>query len=59
MQVHDELLFEVAAEQLMQAAALVKECMEGAMRHLKQDAMLPMPVKLASGPSWGQLTPYS
>ena len=56
---HDELLFEVAADQLMRAATLVKECMEGAIRHLKQDAMLPMPVKLASGPSWGQLTAYS
>ena len=56
---HDELLFEVAADYLSPAAALVKECMEGAMRQLKEDAILPMPVKLASGPSWGELTPFS
>ena len=53
VQIHDELLLEVEREALPEAAALVKECMEGAV-----ELTVPMPVKLHVGPSWGQLQPY-
>ena len=53
VQIHDELLLEVEKEALPEAAALVKECMEGAA-----ELSVPMPVKLHVGPSWGQLQPY-
>ena len=53
VQIHDELLLEVEREALPEAAALVKECMEGAVK-----LSVPMPVKLNVGPSWGQLQPY-
>lgn len=52
-QIHDELLLEVEKEALQEAAALVKECMEGAA-----ELSVPMPVKLHVGPSWGQLQRY-
>ena len=49
LQAHDELLFEVKSEKLMEAAALVRRAME--------DAALPlrMPVSLRYGPSLGDL----
>ena len=53
VQIHDELLLEVAKEALPKAAALVRDCMEGAVK-----LSVPMPVKLHVGPSWGQLQPY-
>ena len=53
VQIHDELLLEVEKEALPEAAALVKDCMEGAVK-----LSVPMPVKLHVGPSWGQLQPY-
>ncbi len=53
VQIHDELLLEVEKEALPEAAALVRDCMEGAVK-----LTVPMPVKLHVGPSWGQLQPY-
>jgi hypothetical protein len=53
LQVHDELLFEVAQPHLQQVAALVRGVMEGASDVWGLSVALP--VKLAAGPSWGQL----
>ena len=57
-QIHDELLFEVATDQLRRGAALIRECMEGAMSQLVAQPRVPMPVEMAVGRSWGQLEPY-
>ena len=53
MQVHDELLFEVRSDVLQQACMLIKGCMENAVQ-----LSVPFPVKLKTGPSWGELEPY-
>lgn len=53
LQVHDELVFEVAEAVLPEAAALIRGCMEGAM-HLH----VPTPVKMHVGRSWGELSDY-
>ena len=45
--VHDELLFDVPRAELEEACALVRECMEGAMR-----LQVPLRVDLGSGPNW-------
>jgi DNA polymerase-1 len=45
--VHDELLFDVPRAELDEASALVRECMEGAMR-----LRVPLKVDLGSGPNW-------
>lgn len=50
---HDELVFEVARDVLPQAAALVRECMEGAMQ-----LHVPTPVKMHVGRSWGELETF-
>jgi hypothetical protein len=55
--VHDELLFEVHQTQLQQVAALVRGVMEGAQQAWGLSVALP--VKMAAGPSWGQLQDYS
>lgn len=55
-QVHDELLFEVCEASLPQAAALVRDVMEGAAG--VWGVRVPLPVKLSVGPSWGQLQEY-
>jgi hypothetical protein len=56
LQVHDELLFEVAQPHLQQVASLVRGVMEGAGQAWGLSVALP--VKLAVGPSWGQLQDY-
>ncbi|KAK9824289.1 hypothetical protein WJX72_009203 [[Myrmecia] bisecta] len=53
LQIHDELLFEVRAGVLPEAARLVRRCMEGVVSF-----RVPLPVKLHSGPSWGELEPF-
>jgi DNA polymerase I-like protein with 3'-5' exonuclease and polymerase domains len=52
-QVHDELILEVRQDRFAQAAALVRDVMEGAASiwHLK----CALPVKLHKGPDWGHL----
>ena len=50
---HDELLFEVRSDVLEQACVLIKHCMEDAVQ-----LSVPFPVKLKTGPSWGELEPY-
>ena len=45
--VHDELLFDVPRTELEEASALVRECMEGAMR-----LRVPLKVDLGTGPNW-------
>ena len=50
IQVHDELLFDVAPGELSPLSELVTRCMEGAA---KLD--VPLVVDLASGRSWGAL----
>ncbi len=55
-QVHDELIFEVAEDQLRRAAAVVREEMEGARDWW--GLRVSFPVMLYTGPSWGHLTEY-
>lgn len=50
LQIHDELIFEVAEACLPAAAALVRDCMEGAVQ-----LSVRLPVTLRAGPSWGEL----
>jgi DNA polymerase I-like protein with 3'-5' exonuclease and polymerase domains len=45
--VHDELLFDVPRGELEEASALVRDCMEGAMR-----LRVPLKVDLGTGPNW-------
>jgi DNA polymerase-1 len=45
--VHDELLFDVPHGELEEASALVRDCMEGAMR-----LRVPLKVDLGTGPNW-------
>ncbi|KAF6252881.1 hypothetical protein COO60DRAFT_1704095 [Scenedesmus sp. NREL 46B-D3] len=56
LQVHDELLFEVARPHLQQVSALVRDVMEGAQQ--AWGLSVAVPVKVAVGPSWGQLQEY-
>ena len=53
LQLHDELIYEVAAKDLASVAQLVKHEMEHAV-----DLSRPLPVKLRTGSSWGELQPY-
>lgn len=55
-QVHDELVFEVVDEVLPYCAALVKRTMEGIEAQF--GLRVPFPIKLAAGPSWGELADY-
>jgi DNA polymerase theta len=57
LQIHDELLFDVSASHLRPIAALVHSVMEGTAA--VWGMQLPLPVKLSTGPSWGQLAPYA
>jgi DNA polymerase-1 len=54
LQVHDELLFEVPAEEAEVAAALAKEVMEGACR-----LNVPLVVDVSVGENWRDLSPVS
>lgn len=50
LQVHDELIFEVAESDVLSLAAIVRECMAGAV---KLD--VPLEVETKSGPNWYDL----
>lgn len=54
LHLHDELMYEVPEGDLRKCAMIIKECMENAVR-----LSVPLPVKLKSGYSWGQLKEYS
>jgi DNA polymerase I-like protein with 3'-5' exonuclease and polymerase domains len=54
---HDELLFEVAADYVPTAAALVRSVMEDAAS--VWGLRVALPVKVSVGPSWGELEAYS
>ncbi|KAJ1621049.1 hypothetical protein T492DRAFT_887630 [Pavlovales sp. CCMP2436] len=61
-QTHDELLFELAdARDVPRTAELVSEAMEGVCETgpscLRLGILLP--VKIAAGPSWGQMEQYA
>ncbi|CAG5132586.1 unnamed protein product [Candidula unifasciata] len=53
LQLHDELIYEVSANQVQDVARLVKHHMEGAVK-----LSVCMPVKIKVGPSWGELQDY-
>lgn len=56
LQVHDELIYEVAAEHLPAVAALVVD----AMRFTLRDSLrVPLEVKVAAGARWSDLRPYT
>eukprot|EP00879_Flechtneria_rotunda_P026930 GHRR01028777.1.p1 GENE.GHRR01028777.1~~GHRR01028777.1.p1 ORF type:complete len:224 (+),score=77.45 GHRR01028777.1:916-1587(+) len=57
LQVHDELLFEVSASHIAPVAQLVRHVMESAAT--TWGLRVHLPVKLAMGPSWGQLKEYN
>jgi len=50
LQVHDELLFEVKAEELEEMRRLVPEMMSAALK-----LSIPLKVDIKSGPNWGEL----
>jgi DNA polymerase-1 len=50
LQVHDELLLEVATDSLAEAGAVVRRAMEGAA-----ELRVPLRVELKSGPNWAEL----
>jgi DNA polymerase-1 len=50
LQVHDELIFEVPAEEKEEVAALVREGMEGVVK-----LRVPMVADLGFGPNWRDL----
>ena len=54
LQLHDELLYEVAEKHLKEVAKIVKREMESAL-----EMSVRFPVKVKVGRSWGKLEPYS
>ena len=50
LQVHDELIFEVPEDEISQMEALVKDCMENAVR-----LSVPLRVEVETGRSWGEM----
>jgi DNA polymerase theta len=54
LQIHDELLVDVAPEAAAAAAALLLACMEGAPAALGKPLSVPLRVKIKAGPSWGE-----
>ena len=57
-QIHDELLFEVAAPLLPAVARCVKECMETIQLDGDgQCGLPPLPVNLVAGAAWGSMQP--
>ena len=54
LQLHDELIYEVSGEDVVQAALIVKEGMEGAMKLL-----VPIPVRVKVGANWGELQDFN
>ena len=53
LQLHDELIYEVSGEEVLQAAIMVKEGMELAL-----DLSVPTPVRIKVGTSWGELQDF-
>ena len=53
LQLHDELIYEVAGDDIVQVAQIVREAMEGAMV-----LDVPTPVRLMVGASWGSLREF-
>jgi len=54
LQLHDELIYEVSGEDVVQAALIVREGMEGAVKF-----SVPLPVRLKVGATWGALQEFS
>ena len=54
LQLHDELLYEVAEDDVKEVAKIVKHEMENAL-----EMSVRFPVKVKVGTSWGKLEPYS
>lgn len=50
LHLHDELLYEVPSKYLSAAAKILKKSMEECV-----NLSIPFPVKLKSGPSWGEM----
>jgi DNA polymerase-1 len=50
LQVHDELIFEAPRAEAAQAASLIRQAMEGAVR-----LEVPLRVSVETGQSWGEL----
>ena len=50
LQVHDELIFEVPEDEISQMEALVKDCMENAVK-----LSVPLRVEVETGRSWGEM----
>ncbi|MBP5163493.1 MAG: DNA polymerase I [Spirochaetales bacterium] len=50
LQVHDELIFEVPEEEISMMEALVRDCMENAVR-----LSVPLRVEVETGRSWGEM----
>ena len=53
LQLHDELIYEVSGEEVLQAAIIVKEGMEKAL-----GLSVPTPVRIKVGTSWGELQDF-
>lgn len=53
LQLHDEFIYEIPKKHLMQAAIVLKESMEEAVR-----LSIPFPVKLKSGPTWSNMAEF-
>lgn len=53
LHLHDELMYEVPERYLKKSAMIIKECMENAV-----NLSIPLPVKIKSGYSWGQLREF-
>ena len=54
LQLHDELIYEVTGDDLVQAALIVKQGMETALR-----LSVPTPVRLKVGANWGELQDFT
>lgn len=53
LQLHDELIYEVAEKDLEKVAQIVKDNMENAM-----EFSVKLPVKINIGPTWGSLKEF-
>ena len=53
LQLHDELIYEVNANDVVRVANIVRQCMESA-----RELSVKMPVKVKVGPTWGRLEDY-
>merc|ERR1712226_1114945 len=54
LQLHDELIYEVSGEDVVQAAQMLREGMETALKLL-----VPTPIRLKVGASWGTLREFN